>query len=63
MFTAALFGAGCQNARRLGCEIADFYVDVQQNVFGIDYPGGVPESSRQRFYRTDVVADNHVCVD
>jgi hypothetical protein len=54
---------GCQNAQRLGCEFKTFYLDVQRNIFGIDYPHGAPETYRQKYYGLPDPGKQPVCDD
>jgi hypothetical protein len=56
-------GAGCQNVARIGCEIKHFYADAQRNIFGIDYPNGLPESERGRYFNMQPPGSQPVCDD
>jgi hypothetical protein len=56
-------GAGCQNVRRIGCECKMFYLDVQRNIFGIDYPDGAPETFRQKYYGIPDPGPQPLCDD
>ena len=56
-------GLGCQNARRLGCEFKNFYLDVQRNIFGIDYPNGAPETRREKYYGVPEPGQQPICDD
>ncbi len=50
LLAIACCGAGCvQNVQRIGCEARGFYLDVQRNIFGIDYPNGAPEFEREKY--------------
>ncbi len=57
------FGAGCQNAARIGCEAKGFYFDIQRNIFGIDYPHGQPEMERQPYYGIPAPGRQPICLD
>jgi len=56
-------GSGCQNVARLGCEVRNFYVDVQRHVFGIDYPGDQPEFSREKYIGIPSPGHQNPCDD
>ncbi len=57
------FGVGCQNAARIGCESRTFYLDLQRNLFGIDYPHGAGEFERQPYYGIPAPGRQPVCLD
>jgi hypothetical protein len=50
LLAISAWGVGCQNVARIGCEMKYFYADVQRNFFGIDYPNGIPESKRAKYF-------------
>ena len=56
-------GAGCQNVARIGCEIKHFYADAQRNIFGIDYPNGIAESKRGKYYGLPAPGKQPICDD
>ena len=56
-------GVGCQNVERVGCECKMFYLDVQRNFFGIDYPHGAPETFRQKYYDIAPPGNQPLCDD
>ena len=56
-------GVGCLNVERIGCESRIFYLDLQRNVFGIDYPHGAPEFERQPYYGIPGASMRPICMD
>ena len=54
---------GCMNIARIGCEAKNFYLDVQQNIFGIDYPHGTSKFPRERYFGVPGPGDQPVCDD
>ena len=63
LLTVVAASAGCQNVSRIGCECKMFYLDVQRNLFGIDYPGNAPESYRPKYYGIPDPGNQPVCDD
>ena len=63
LLAIAAWGAGCQNVARIGCEVKDLYADVQRNIFGIDYPNGIPESKRSKYYGLAAPGKQPFCDD
>lgn len=56
-------GVGCMNVSRLGCEMKRLYVDIQTNLFGIDYPHGIPTSTHQKYYNLVEPGKQPLCDD
>jgi hypothetical protein len=54
---------GCMNVARLGCEVKNFYLDVQTNIFGIDYPHGARQFPRERYFGVPGPGDQPICDD
>ncbi len=63
IFSFSLLGMGCQNVARLGCECKDFYLDIQRNIFGIDYPHGASEFPRGRYIGIEPPGHQPICDD
>ncbi len=61
--TFSAFGAGCQNIGRIGCEFKNLYLDAQRNIFGIDYPHGLPETNRQLYFGIPAPGRQPICDD
>jgi hypothetical protein len=62
LMTAGM-GAGCMNAARIGCEFKSLYLDVQRNLFGIDYPHGAPEFQRDKYIGLSDPGNQPLCDD
>ena len=59
----SLCGVGCMNVARIGCECSEFYLDVQRNIFGIDYPHGCREHLRQKYIGLEPPGTQNLCDD
>ncbi len=55
--------AGCMNVTRIGCEAKNFYLDVQRDIFVIDYPHGEPKFTREKYFGIPGPGEQPVCDD
>jgi hypothetical protein len=57
----SICGVGCLNIGRVACECGEFYLDIQRNIFGIDYPHGARESGRQKYIGIEPPPSQYFC--